>query len=92
MSVIDEYENMTASQIDQKKCEEEKNLLEAQDNLSKVEIEELELGKKIILLQADRKDLQVSISKGKQIVRELSANVRILTSKFWRAKDNRKIN
>lgn len=89
MSVIDDYENMTASQIDQKKCDMEKELLAAQDNLHKVEIEELELGKKIILLQSQRKDLQISASKAKQIVRELATNVRILTSKFWRAKDNR---
>lgn len=89
MSVLNEYENLTASQIDEKKCEEEKRLLEAQDNLHKVEIEELELGKKIIILQGQRKDLQISMSKGKQIVREISANVRILTSKFWRARDNR---
>lgn len=89
MSVIDDYENLTASQIDLKKCDMEKELLAAQDNLHKVEIEELELGKKIINLQSQRKDLQISASKAKQIVRELSANVRILTSKFWRAKDNR---
>jgi hypothetical protein len=89
MSILDDYENMTASQIDQKKCEEEKKLLEAQDNLHKVEIEELELGKQIINLQSKRKDLQISASKAKQIVRELAANVRILTSKFWRARDNR---
>jgi len=89
MSVLDEYENLTASQIDQKKCEEEKKLLAAQDNLHKVEVEELEIGKEIILMQAKRKDLQVAYSKARQVVRELAANVRILTSLFWRAKDNR---
>jgi hypothetical protein len=81
--------NLTASQIDEKRVEEEKKLIIAQNNLHNVEIEELELGKQIILLQAQRKDLQVSISKAKQIVRELASNVRVLTSLFWRAKDNR---
>lgn len=87
MSILNEYENMTSEQIDLKKVEEDKKLILAQDNLHKIEIEELELGKQIILLQAKRKDLQVSLSKAKQVVRELSYNVRRLTSEFWRAKN-----
>lgn len=86
---MEDVTNLTASQIDQKKCEEEKKLIEAQNNLHKVEIEELELGKQIIMLQAQRKDLQIAASKAKQIVRELAANVRIMTSQFWQARDNR---
>ena len=81
--------NMTATQIDNVKVEKEKELLQAQDNLSKVEIEDLELGKQIILLQCERKELQKSISKAKQVVRTLALDVRILTSKFFQAKDNR---
>jgi len=84
-----EYENLTASQIDNLRVEKEKELLHSQDNLSKLEIEDLELAKKIVLLQVERKGLQQSISKGKQIVRTLALDVRILTKKFWEAKDNR---
>jgi hypothetical protein len=89
MSVLDDYENLTASQIDNLRVEKEKELLHSQDNLSKLEIEDLELAKKIVLLQVERKGLQQSISKGKQIVRTLALDVRILTKKFWEAKDNR---
>jgi len=84
-----EYENLTASQIDNLRVEKEKELLQAQDNLSKLEIEDLELAKQIVLLQVKRKELQQSISKGKQIVRTLALDVRILIKKFWEAKDNR---
>jgi len=89
MSVLDDYENLTASQIDNLRVEKEKELLHSQDNLSKLEIEDLELAKKIVLLQVERKGLQQSISKGKQIVRTLALDVRILIKKFWEAKDNR---
>ena len=84
-----DYENLTASQIDNLRVEKEKELLQSQDNLSKLEIEDLELAKKIVLLQVERKGLQQSISKGKQIVRTLALDVRILIKKFWEAKDNR---
>lgn len=81
--------NMTASQIENIRVEKEKELLQAQDNLSKVEIEDLEIAKQIVLLQIKRKDLQIAISKGKQAVRILALDVRILTTKFYQAKDNR---
>ena len=81
--------NLTASEIDNLKVDMEKRLKVAQLNLHKVEIDELEIAKQIIILQGNRKDLQVIASKAKQIVRELSLNIRILTSEFWRAKDNR---
>ncbi len=73
-------------EIDLKKCEKEKELQKAQGDLSTVEIAEMELGKKILLFQVERKDLQISISKAKQNVRSLTLEVKILVSAFWRAK------
>lgn len=84
-----DLENKTATEIDNLRTEKEKELLSAQDNLSKVEIKDLELAKQIVLMQAQRKDLQIAISKGKQAVKTLALDVRILTSKFFQAKDNR---
>jgi hypothetical protein len=81
--------NLTASEIDNLRVEKEKELLQAQDNQSKIEIEDLELAKQIVLLQVKRKEVQQAISKGKQGVRTLALDVRILTKKFWEAKDNR---
>lgn len=81
--------NLTASEIDNLKVEKEKELQKAQSNLHEVEIKELELGKQIVILQAQRKDLQIALSKAKQVVRTLNLDVRILTSEFWRARDNR---
>jgi len=81
--------NMTASEIDLKKVEIEKELQKAQADLHKVEIAELEIAKKIVVLQGERKDLQIAASKARQIVRTLNLDIKIITSEFWRAKDNR---
>ena len=86
MSFID-LTNLTATQIDEKKVSIEKELQVAQGNLSKTEIEELEIGKQIIELQSKRKDLQIAQSKAKQIVRTLTLDIRILTSAFWNVRN-----
>ena len=79
---------MNANEIDLLKVEKEKELKEAQGNLHKVELEELEIAKKIIILQAQRKDLQIAASKARQIVRNLNLEIKILISEFWRAKES----
>lgn len=84
-----EFINLTASQIDEKKCDLEKELKEAQNNLYLIEQKELEVSKKIILLQGEKKDYQIAASKARQIVRTLVLDIKIIISEFWRAKDNR---
>jgi hypothetical protein len=81
--------NMTATEIDNLKCDTERKLKVAQAALSEVELQELELSKSICELQLRRKGLQIAISKAKHIVRQLSLDIKIQTSEFWRAKDNR---
>jgi molybdopterin-biosynthesis enzyme MoeA-like protein len=84
-----DFTNMTCSEIDALKVEKEKALQQAQSNLNCVEVEELELAKKIIDLQSKRKDLQIVASKARQIVRTLNLDIKIITSAFWAARDNR---
>jgi len=84
-----DFENMTASEIDRLKVEKEKELKQAQVNLHEVELKELEIAKQIVILQGQRKDLQIQASKAKQIVRTLNLDIKILISEFWRAKDSR---
>lgn len=88
MSDID-FTNMTASEIDNLKVEKEKELKIAQQALYEVELKELELAKQIVILQGQRKDLQIAISKARQIVRTLNLDIKIIISEFWRAKDGR---
>ena len=81
--------NLTVSEIDNHKVAAEKELLNAQDDLTKAEVEDLELAKQIVLIQLKRKDLQIVIAKGKQNVRRLALDVRIWIKEFFAAKDNR---
>lgn len=83
------FTNMTASQIDEIKVSKEKELQKAQLNLHEVELKILELSKQIVILQGQKKDLQISESKAKQIVRTLNLDIKIIISEFWAAKDNR---
>jgi|DEB19_MinimDraft_2_1074335.scaffolds.fasta_scaffold126221_2 hypothetical protein len=83
------FENMTCSEIDALKVEKEKELKSAQFNLHQVEVEELELAKQIVDLQSKRKTLQIAASKARQIVRTLNLDIKIITSAFWSARDNR---
>jgi len=80
-------DGLTASEIDLLKVEVEKKLQQAQMALHIVEIEELELAKQIVLLQAQRKDLQIALSKARQVVRTLNLDIKIMTSAFWAAKE-----
>jgi molybdopterin-biosynthesis enzyme MoeA-like protein len=83
------FDAMTATEIDNLKCKKELELKDAENNLHVVDIEELEIGKQIISLQMKRKDLQIALSKAKHIVKNLTIDIRIITSAFWKAKDGR---
>ena len=84
-----DFTNMTASEIDLLKVSKEKELKVAQANLHTVELQELELAKQIVILQGQRKDLQIAMSKARQIVRTLNLDIKITVSEFWRARDGR---
>ncbi len=81
------YDNMTASEIDNCKVEKEKEYQEALNNLQEVSLKELEIAKRIVALQSQRKDYQIAISKARHIVRTLAIDIKILTSLFWKAKN-----
>ena len=82
-------EPRTATEIDDLKCQKETELNEAEKNLSTIVVAELEIAKKIIMLQMQRKDLQIAVSKAKQVVKTLATEISILKSKYWKAKDGR---
>ncbi len=81
-----DYSNMTATEIDNVKVEKEKEYQSALNTLHEVELKELEIAKRIVDLQSQRKDYQIAKEKARHIVRTLAIDVKILTSLFWRAK------
>ena len=52
---MDNFNNLTASEIDTIKVEEEKKLKIAQANLNEVELQELEIAKQIIILRGKQR-------------------------------------
>ena len=83
------FNSMSATEIDNLKVEKEKELQKAQSDLHEVELKELEIAKKIVVLQGERKDYQISKSKARQIVRTITLDIKIIVSEFWQARDNR---
>ncbi len=81
------YDNMTASEIDNLKVEKEKAYQSALNDLHEVELKELEIAKRIVALQSQRKDYQIAKEKARHIVRTLAIDVKILTSLFWKARN-----
>ena len=84
-----DYNNMTASEIDNLKVEKEKEYQKALNDLHEVELKELEIAKRIVALQSQRKDYQIAKEKARHIVRTLAIDIKILTSVFWKCKDGR---
>ena len=89
MSATIDTTNMTATQIENLRVEKQKEYQQALNNMHIVELAELELSKSIVNLQAQRKDLQITLSKARHIVRNLNLDVKILASEFWKVRDGR---
>jgi hypothetical protein len=79
--------NLTATEIDNLKVGKEKELKKAQESLYEVEQKELEVSKRIVVLQAEKKDYQIAASRARQIVRTINLDIKILTSAFWNARN-----
>lgn len=72
----DELENLQIAK------EEEYRL--AMQSLSMVEIQDIELSKKIIQLQLDRKNLATAISQGKHNIKRIASELRTIKPMIYR--------
>lgn len=61
----------------------ERKIQAATEILSTVEMEKLLLQRQIIDLQGRKKDLEISVEKGRQNVRALESDHRILKTVYW---------
>ena len=87
MDKIYDCGNMTSVEIGNVIAEKEKELSEAIRTQQTVDLAILEISKKILDLQRDKKDLQISDSKAKYIVKDVTGQLRYLKNKFWSAKN-----
>ena len=63
-----------------------KELETHQNHCALVEQDYFDKQLKIIDLSKEKKELEIQLSKSKQIIRQLNTQIKILTSKFWTAR------
>ncbi len=82
------FNDKTSAEIGILIDEKEKSLQEAIKNLSTIEQEILLLCRKVIDLQGERTDLELTRSKASQNLRVLQSDLRILKQAFWASKNS----
>ena len=80
--------NSSASEIDTKIVELEKELKTCIGSHEVVEQEKLLIQRDILNLQVKKKDLEMSLSKSMSNIRQLTISLRILRSQFWSARNS----
>ena len=85
---LTKIDTMSSSDIENIRVEKIKELSIHQNHTALVEQKIFELQIKIIGLQKEKKEYELSLSKGKQNIRELNAYLKILESKFWTVKNS----
>ena len=85
---LTKIDTMSSSDIENIRVEKIKELSIHQNHTALVEQKIFELQIKIIGLQKEKKEYELSLSKGKQSIRELNAYLKILESKFWTVKNS----
>ena len=66
--------------------EKEKELAVLHDNLSTVEQEKLHIQRSILELQLQKKDLEMSIDKAKNALKQKNIELSLLNKRFWSEK------
>ena len=84
---IDLLDKMSPEDIENIRGEKMKENSIAQNYTSIVEQKFLNIQLQMITLQKEKKELEITLSKGKQNIRDLSTQIKILTSKFWSVKN-----
>lgn len=82
----EELDTMHEDDIDNLKVEAVKELNIEQQHTAIIEQKFLDTQLKIIGLQKEKKEYEIALSKAKSVLRTLSAQIRILESKFWSAR------
>lgn len=78
----------TASDFENMKVEKEKELVCAINNEETVRQRILEIQRKIIGLQAEKKDLEISLSKARHVKDVTKIEVSMYNSKKWTARNS----
>ena len=84
-----ELDTKTPEEIENLRVTAMKELETHQNHCALVEQDYFDKQLKIIDLSKEKKELEIQLSKSKQIIRQLNTQIKILTSKFWSARGGR---
>lgn len=79
--------NQSSAEIANEIAEKENELATALENELKVEQEILLLQREILTLQGKKKDLELTSSKAKHLVKKINIELRLLKGQFWSSKN-----
>jgi len=80
---MDNLELKSTDELSQMLSDWDKKKIEAEHNLSLIEQEDLQLSRQIRELQLKRTDFSINIVKGKEIVKRLGYEYKIIERMFW---------
>jgi hypothetical protein len=88
MSVINwqEVEAMTSEHIENLRVSIIKELQTMEDNHQIVKDEYMSKGREMIMLEGQKKDLQIALSRSSHSIKSKKSNLDILTTKFWQSR------
>jgi peptidoglycan hydrolase CwlO-like protein len=81
------FEKLSPDEIDNLKVEKEKELIEAERAAAVVKDEVLGLSRKILEIRIKKNALDAAYEQARFLVKRLQSDIKILTSKFWGAKN-----
>jgi hypothetical protein len=81
------FESMSPDEIDNIKVEREKDLIEAERAAAVVKDEVLGLSRQILEIRIKKNVLDAAYEQARFLVKRLQSDIKILTSKFWGAKN-----
>ena len=84
---LNKLDKMSPEDIENIRVEKMKELSIIQNHTSVIEQKFLSIQLAMINLQKEKKELEISLSKGKQNIRDLNTQIKILTSKYWSTKN-----
>lgn len=84
---LDKLDTMTPEEIENIRVEKLKALEVCQNHCAIIEQKFFDIQLKIISLQKEKKELEITLSKAKQMIRQLKTQCDVLRSKFWNNKN-----
>ncbi len=86
MTELSKYDTMTSDEIDQHKCDLQRELQQTLDAHEKVQQEKLIISRDIVKLELQKQELNMSLSKSRNSIKQLEIEIALATSAYWTVK------